>query len=69
MAIEASPELYILSRRQCALHGLFRILTESILVDRSSKKRVAIASEQLQLPVGSAPAAEGQHATFAAVLC
>lgn len=47
MATEASPELYILSRRQRALHGLFRIVTESILVDRSSKKRVAIASEQL----------------------
>ena len=69
MVIKASPELNILSCRQGTLHGFFRILTENILVSSSSRKRIAIASEQLQLPVGSALAAEGQHTTFAMVLC
>lgn len=69
MVIKASPELNIPSCGQCTLHGFFRILTESISVSSSCKKSIAIASEQRQLPVSSVLAAEGQHATFAMVLC
>lgn len=68
IVIKASPEVNIRSWRQRALPEFFRILTENVLVN-SCKKGITIASEQLQLPLGSALAADGQHATFAMVLC